>query len=113
AGQAIPIGSRILRMAVDYVEMQMGLLVQRPMSPADVQGGMQKLAGRLYDPQLCERFIATAQKMATETEPVSYIVQEFSVLTLEPGMVTGKDLHANGGTLLLKNGTVLTERLIE
>ncbi|QAA94482.1 HD domain-containing phosphohydrolase [Pollutimonas thiosulfatoxidans] len=113
SGPAIPLGSRILRLAVDYVEMQMGLVVRRPASSEDVQSGMQKLAGRIYDPALCERFIAMVQIMATQAEPHSYIVQEFSVLALEPGMVTGKDLHANSGTLLLKSGTVLTERLIE
>lgn len=113
AGHDIPLGSRILKMAVDFVEMQMGMVLSRKLAPEEVLAGMPKYAGRLYDPDLCPTFIEVAMKLQQGGEDDGGDVLVLNSVALEPGMLMLRDLHAASGTLLLKGGTVLTEKLID
>ncbi|MGE4369077.1 MAG: HD domain-containing phosphohydrolase [Burkholderiaceae bacterium] len=113
AGMSIPLGSRILKLVVDYVEMQMGMVLARKIPPEDILRNMPKYAGRMYDPLLCREFVALATRMLDETEDADPTIQELQIHSLEPGMIMAKDLHSESGMLLLKQGTVLTERLVD
>lgn len=113
SGQAIPLGARILKMAVDFVEMQMGMVLSRKLSPEEVLAGMPRYAGRLYDPNLSAAFVELAAKLSNEEEQVDATAMVLTSAALEPAMVMLRDLHAASGTLLLKAGTVLTEKLID
>jgi len=55
--QAIPFGARLLKLCVDFVELQGGLVLERKMNRDEVILYIRKHAGRLYDPQLVEIFI--------------------------------------------------------
>ncbi|SHG67466.1 Response regulator c-di-GMP phosphodiesterase, RpfG family, contains REC and HD-GYP domains [Pollutimonas bauzanensis] len=115
AGHAIPLGARVLKMAVDFVEMQKGMVLARRLSCDDVLGNMPKYSARLYDPLLCQEFIGVAARIENEEAAAAgdHAVLELNILSLEPGMIIARDLHAASGMLLLKENTILTERFIE
>lgn len=112
SGMNIPLGSRMLKLVVDFVEMQMGMILARKVSREDILRTMPKYAGRLYDPTLCKEFIALIKRMEEDEAKADPSTRALKIVGLEPGMVMAKDLHSETGTLLLKHGTVLTERLI-
>jgi response regulator RpfG family c-di-GMP phosphodiesterase len=111
-GMVIPLGSRMLKLVVDFVETQMGMVLLRKVSREDVLRNMPKYAGRVYDPTLCKEFIELLRTIDDEQARADSHIRTLKIAGLEPGMVMAKDLHAETGTLLLKHGTVLTERLI-
>lgn len=113
AYEAIPVGARILRLAVDFVEMQMGMQLRRKLSREEVLSGMPRYSGRLYDPALCEEFIHVVSQVNDDEEGGDETILSLGVHALKPGMVLVKSLHAKSGMLLLKEGVCLTERLIE
>ncbi|HXE19215.1 HD domain-containing phosphohydrolase [Castellaniella sp. UC4442_H9] len=113
SGHAIPLGARILKMAVDFVEMQMGMVLPRKLALEEVLSGMPRYAGRLYDPALCAEFVDVASKMQQEEAGGQEATLVMDSAAIEPGMVMVRDLCSAGGTLLLKAGTVLTEKMIE
>lgn len=113
AGPSIPLGARILKMAVDFVEMQRGMVLSRTLSREDVLASMPQYAGRLYDPLLCAEFIEVARRVGTDEAEFDETVLAMETLTVAPDMIIARDLHAASGMLLLKQGKVLTESLIE
>ena len=113
AGPSIPLGARILKMAVDFVEMQRGMVLSRTLSRDDVLASMPQYAGRLYDPLLCAEFIEVARRVGADEAEFDDTVLAMETLTVSPDMVIARDLHAASGMLLLKQGKVLTESLIE
>jgi response regulator RpfG family c-di-GMP phosphodiesterase len=113
AGPSIPLGSRILKMAVDFVEMQRGMVLSRSLSRDDVLAAMPQYAGRLYDPLLCAEFIEVARHVGTDDAEIDETILALETLTVSPDMIIARDLHAANGMLLLKQGKVLTESLID
>ena len=49
-GEAIPFGSRLLKLAVDFIELQRGLILERQMNSDEALVYIRNYAGRLYDP---------------------------------------------------------------
>tara|TARA_R110000851_G_scaffold332391_1_gene508436 strand:+ start:138556 stop:139890 length:1335 start_codon:yes stop_codon:yes gene_type:complete len=111
-GSAIPLGSRILKLAVDFVEMKMGMVVARKVPIEEMLEKMPKYAGRLYDPDLCTVFIDVVKRLEEKKEVESEGVVIHNTNTLRAEMTIARSLHALSGMLLLKEGTVITERLI-
>jgi response regulator RpfG family c-di-GMP phosphodiesterase len=108
AGDAIPLGARILALASDYDNLQLGALVQRRL-PADEAGRVIcASAGRRYDPAVVAAFRAI-----TEGEPVS-VPADMALLSgdLVPGMTLSRDLVSRDGLLLLTAEQVLDARMI-
>lgn len=58
AGEAIPLGSRILAIADSYDTMMTARAYRDPVPPADALAELQRLAGRAYDPGLIKLFSA-------------------------------------------------------
>jgi len=112
AGEAIPWGSRILKMAVDFVELQMGMIVSRRLSYEEVAADMPKYGRRLYDPALCHEFAEVACAFYRQQAASEIQTDTVRSSALLPGMEIARDLHAPSGVLLLKKGTQLTDRLI-
>lgn len=112
ASMSIPLGSRMLKLVVDFVEIQMGMVLLRKLTREEVLRHMPKYAGRLYDPILCKEFVELIKRMDEEESKADPNTQTLRIVGLEPGMIMAKDLHSETGTLLLKHGTVLTDRLI-
>ena len=109
----IPFGSRLLKIAVDFIELQAGLVLSRKVSRDDACKLIAKYKGRLYDPTLADQFLQMLAEVAPDIEPVDASLQEVDVLRVEPGMVLARNLYSGSGMLLLKEGKSLTATLID
>ncbi len=112
-GEAIPLGSRLLKLAVDFVELQRGLILERRMNRDEALMYIRKYAGRLYDPELIEPFIQVCATTSADVTLADPQVRAHGTRDLVPGMVLARNLTANNGMLLLNAGKVLNLALIE
>ncbi|MFO8044913.1 MAG: response regulator [Halomonas sp.] len=112
-GEEIPAGARLLALAVDFIELQRGMILPRRVSRDDALALLQRLAGRVYDPELCQTFVTLCIEQAPDLGLRGQDVLAVGTLGLEAGMVLARDLHSETGMLLLNEGKELTARLIE
>ena len=113
AGEAIPLGSRILKLAVDFIELQRGLVLERRLNRDEALLLMQKYSGRLYDPTLCTHFIELCTTLAPDLALADSSIIALETRRLEPGMVLARNLHAESGMLLLNEGKPMSRALID
>lgn len=109
----IPLGSRILRLAVDFVELQSGLILERRVTRDNAVKLLKKYRNRLYDPELTDQFIEMLIELAPDVEHEDPSVLVLDTLRVKPGMVLARNLYAASGMLLLNEGKQLTAPLIE
>ena len=108
AGPLIPLGARILALASDYDNLQLGALVQRRVLEADARQIIYDSVGKRYDPKVVAAFRALL-----EGDPVEKVRDLAAVSTyLKPGMVLSRDLVSAEGLMLLSADHVLDERMI-
>ena len=112
-GSDIPFGSRLLRLAVDFVELQEGMLLDRRLSRDEALLFMRTHSGRLYDPELCARFIDFCTSMTLDSAFADATAIALDTRRLEPGMVLARSLWAESGVLLLDEGKHLSCSLID
>ncbi|ANC82036.1 response regulator [Pseudomonas putida] len=112
-GEAIPFGARLLKLAVDFVELQRGLILERQMNSDEALLYLHKYAGRLYDPALLEYFVQVCASLHSDLTLVDPEVQVCTTRDLAPGMVLARNLNADNGMLLLNAGKVLSAALVE
>ena len=110
---AIPYGARLLGLAVDFIELQRGMMLQRRTPRDDALTLLRKLGGRVYDPQLCEAFVTLCIEQAPDLGAAGAGVMSLGTRHLEPGMILVRDLHSDTGMLLLNEGKPLSRALIE
>jgi len=113
AGEAIPWGARLLKLAVDTVELQMGMVLSRQMKRDEVLKAIPQYAGRLYDPLLCEQFVEVAAAMASDTARKDESILVLETYALEEGMIMAKKLYSAAGMLLLSEDKTLSQNIIE
>ncbi len=113
AGSDIPFGARLLKLAVDFVELQMGMVLQRKLRPDAVLQALPGYAGRLYDPELIEPFSAVARAHAEAAEALEPGVVRVGCHQLVPGMTMARKLYSASGMLLLSEGKTLSQHLVE
>ncbi|MET1076417.1 MAG: HD domain-containing phosphohydrolase [Pseudomonas sp.] len=111
--QAIPFGSRLIKLAVDFIELQCGLFLERHLNRDEALLLIRKYAGTLYDPELCERFITLCTDLAPDLVLADASILSLDTRRLAPGMVLARNLHAANGMLLLNEGKQLTRLLID
>ncbi|EPC03742.1 hypothetical protein L861_00160 [Litchfieldella anticariensis FP35 = DSM 16096] len=109
----IPFGARLLRLSIDFVELQQGMILERKVERDEALLLLKKYAGRLYDPQLCEQFIHLCTELELDTVLTDDTVLKVDTRRLEPGMTLVRDLYAENGTLLLNEGKELDAWLID
>ena len=102
AGDRLPVGARMLRIAVDFDELE-----SRGMDAAGVLDTLAARDGR-YDPEMLEAF----RRVAGAAGRVR-AVREVAVSTLCVGMIVAEDVRAPGGRLHVSRGHVVTEELLE
>lgn len=112
-GEAIPFGARLLKLAVDFIELQCGLVLERRLSRDEALLLIQKYSGKLYDPQLCDHFIRLCTELAPDLALADPSILALDTRRLESGMLLARNLHAENGTLLLNEGKQLTRALID
>ena len=113
AAEAIPIGTRILSLASDYNNMQMGALTLSKLSPEEARIIIVHSSGKRYDPRVVAAFEDLLGGAARDDVERARI-RERPVLSREmhPGMVLSRDLITPSGLLMLSTDHVLDERLI-
>ena len=111
--QGIPMSARILALASDYDNLQIGTLAQRCFSPDEAKTVIVQSSGKRYDPEVVAAFLETLGGVARE-EAEQKRTGEMSVeaRNLEVGMVLSRDLITPSGLLMLSTDHVLDERMI-
>jgi len=109
----IPYEARLLKIAVDFVELQYGLVLQRKVARENAIKLLKRYRNRLYDPELTDQFVDMLVELAPDVDHDDPSVKELDTLRLKPGMVLVRNLYAASGMLLLNEGKVLTALLIE
>lgn len=112
-GEAIPLGSRLLKLAVDFIELQCGLVLERHMNSDEALVFLRKYAGRLYDPELVEGFIQVCSVYLSDVTLGDPSVKVLSTRELAAGMILARNLNADNGMLLLNAGKVLSVPLVD
>lgn len=112
-GTDIPIGSRILKLAVDFIELQYGLILDRKLPRENAIKLIQRYSGRLYDPDLADNFLEVVTQLTPDVDDADPSTRMLDTRRLEPGMVLAKNLYAASGMLLLNAGKVLTDHMID
>jgi response regulator RpfG family c-di-GMP phosphodiesterase len=111
SGFNIPAGARILALASDYDNLQIGTFAQRRLRPDEATALILKGRGKRYDPAVVNVFedIMNGRNIVRETVPE----EEVRVPNLRPGMVTSRDVLTRDGVLLLSADHALNERMIQ
>ncbi|HLT14840.1 MAG TPA: HD domain-containing phosphohydrolase [Marinobacter sp.] len=112
-GSDIPLESRILKLAVDFIELQFGLILERKVNRDNAIKLLKRYRDRLYDPELTDRFIEMLIELAPDVDHEDPSIMILDTLRLKPGMVLAKNLYAASGMLLLNEGKEMTAALID
>ncbi|EJN22464.1 response regulator containing a CheY-like receiver domain and an HD-GYP domain [Pseudomonas sp. GM79] len=112
-GEAIPFGSRLLKLAVDFIELQRGLILERQMNSDEALVYIRQYAGRLYDPELVADFIQVCATYLSDVTLADPTVKVLTTRDLAAGMILARNLNADNGMLLLNAGKVLNGPLVE
>ena len=112
-GKDIPLGARILRLAVDFIELQFGLILERRVPRDNAIKLIKRYRDRLYDPDIADQFLEMVIEVAPDVDHEDPDVLVLDTLRLKPGMVLARNLYAASGMLLLNEGKVLTGLLID
>jgi response regulator RpfG family c-di-GMP phosphodiesterase len=110
SGLSIPIGARILAVAVDYFNLQQGGMVQRHLRPDEARSLILDSSGKRYDPNVVSAF-----RQALDVRPDADTGPGTEVLSGEllPGMILARDLVSRDGLMLLTTDHVLDARMIQ
>jgi response regulator RpfG family c-di-GMP phosphodiesterase len=110
--QAIPVGARVLALASDYDNFQIGAFAQRNLSADDIKTLIQHGSGKRYDPQVVTAFMAV---LSGSDDAGKLGVGEIAIAVkdLVVGMVLSRDLIAPNGFLMLSAQHALDARLIQ
>lgn len=111
-GEAIPFGSRLLKLCVDFVELQRGMILERRLSRDEALLFIKNYKARLYDPQLCRSFVELCTTLSPDLALADGSILALDTRKLRPGMIMARNLHASNGMLLLNEGKQLTPPLI-
>ncbi|TDR56089.1 HD domain-containing protein [Halomonas ventosae] len=112
-GEEIPVGARIIKLSVDFIEYQRGMILKRQVGRQDVFKLINKFSGRFYDPGLVGPFIDICKEYSPDLGIADKDVQVLDTKRVEPGMKLARDLFSSSGILLLNEGKVFDRGLIE
>ncbi len=110
SGFNIAVGARILALASDYDNLQIGTFSQRRLRPDEAATLIIQGRGKRYDPSVVQAFEEVISGK-TMREPVQE--EPLTPAQLRPGMIIARDLVARDGFLLLSADHALTDRLIQ
>lgn len=105
---SIPLGARILAIAVDYDELQMGLILPQALTAEHAQLYIRENKGQRYDPDLVALFVRAVDAVQKRVREVALGSSQ-----LKPGMKLSRDLFSASRFLLLTRGRVLDEAIIQ
>ena len=103
-------GAKVLAVAEDWDELQLGWLMERKLSATDAFDFIVQGAGKRYDPDVLAVLPVALQKMEASPKDDEEIVDGFNLI---PGMILSRDLHNQDGVLLSAKGTPVSTKLIQ
>jgi response regulator RpfG family c-di-GMP phosphodiesterase len=101
-GEQIPLGARILRVAIDYDAFE-----ARREPARDAIAELRRESGR-YDPSVLD-----ALEVVVTTDESDRQIEQIALADLRSGMVLASDLVADGGVLLCGRGQEITQRIVD
>lgn len=110
AGDAIPLGARILAVADTYDELQTGHVIDQTMTPLEARTVMHNAGGTQFDPAVLAVFLKLTEPVRPKTAAPDLIL---GTADLMPDMVISQDLISARGMLMLTAGHRLTPSLIQ
>ncbi|HEY9099481.1 MAG TPA: HD domain-containing phosphohydrolase [Thiobacillus sp.] len=110
AGLDIPIGSRILSVADDYDELQLGSITQKRRSPEQAAMMIRDGACARYDPSVVDVFLKIMGMAVADV--VAGPEHRVEVGQLKSKTQLSRDIIGLDGTMLLSKGYVLDEKLV-
>lgn len=111
AGEAIPLGARILAVANDYDAVQLGTSGNRRLSSTEAMDYIVQGRGTRYDPRVVD--VLRSGIGNPETLLDRSRVRSVSSAELEAGMLLARDVMTKDGLLLLAREYALDDRLID
>jgi response regulator RpfG family c-di-GMP phosphodiesterase len=120
SGFNVPLGSRILAIAGDYFNLQIGTLLQRKLRPEEAHVVIMQNSGKRYDPLVAKAFdelLHGVSAVATESAPVKNsngvgVEKVVGTGDLRPGMIISQDIISRDGYLLLSADHTFDEKMI-
>lgn len=110
AGEAVPLGARILAVADTYDDLRHGHLLADGLSPPQALTLMLRGRGSQFDPRVFDAFMAVAHPPAAAAS--ERVPLKLASSALQPGMRLARELISREGLVLLSAGHVLTPDLI-
>ncbi len=110
AGEAIPLGARVITVADDYDALQMGLIAPKRYTAGEARDYIVQQRDKRYDPRVVDAFALIVEEIAREERLAPAVTVKLG--DLKPGMVLARDLVTADGMLLLAKGHVFDGRLI-
>lgn len=111
--QAIPLGARILALASDYDNFQIGTLALRRVDAAEALAIIVQSSGKRYDPMLVRVMEALLGGRRTDMpDPALAPDLALRACDLHHGMVLSRDLITPSGLLMLSAQHVLEDKII-
>jgi len=109
-GQNIPLGSRLLKIVLDFNMMVAGKIDPLLAAPDNASKCLRMHAGTVYDPDLVEIYLDVLHELAHYDEMRGACVVRTD--ELRDGMVLARDLVSFDGMLLLVRGTEMHHNMI-
>ena len=107
----IPLGSRILRIVIDYHQVTNGLYIKDALGSIDALDFLQKYSSKKYDGELLKLYrkliIELDKNQVTINDKLSHVDE------LEVGDIVNRDLYSHEGILLIAKGMILNAALIK
>jgi len=109
AGEAIPLGARILSVVNDYDGLQIGTLTERRQSAEEARATLAQTRGKRYDPRVLDAFFA----MVGGPTPEMTAERPILAVDLRAGMVLARDFSGHDGVLQLAADYILDITLVK
>lgn len=107
----IPIGSKILSVARDYVELIQGRYTGKPFEEPKARSEIKKYSGERYSPQIVEIFIDIIEKYSLDS--IAENEKRISARDLKEGMKLSRHIYSSSGVILLKKHHIMNELLLD
>jgi response regulator RpfG family c-di-GMP phosphodiesterase len=107
AGEAIPLGARILKIVSDRALLESdGIVKRKALETMQLRKGV-------YDPLLLEKTFHCFPDFLSNALSASQAVLTLHIADLKPGQIVVSDIHTRSGTTLLSAGSRLTEMILQ
>lgn len=110
AGNDIPLGARIITIAMNYFLYRNGLVDGKSHSDENSEQFIRSAAGKIIDPNLVEPFIKVVN---AQLEKKGKHESRVALEQAQAGMTLSRDLFNARGMIMLTKGAVLSEKIIE